>query len=270
MFSFFVFALSSHADDGDFYPVTELDKKFLAEIVNAVQKRDTTWIAEHMVYPLSITISNETQITNTKEDFKRILDRELSRQIRTNIVKAAKKPLFKNWKGVMVGNRLVWFTESGELKGDSWKYGIYAIGGFAFKTSGQSEGNVREATILHIEQTINDMVRTSGDWEDSEFRMYKQKDLDGDRVDDAILLTTFEYDNSSYQELFVCLSSAPQRVMHIYVGAPGDRTAESLEVTNQLIILRGQRYTAQDGMCCPSQPYESVFSIKGVKIVQVR
>jgi hypothetical protein len=39
--SLFAFIPSIHADEGGFYPVTETDKKFLAEIVNAVQKGDT-------------------------------------------------------------------------------------------------------------------------------------------------------------------------------------------------------------------------------------
>jgi hypothetical protein len=135
MFSLFAFVLPGHAGALDPYPVTEADKKFLAEIVNAVQKQDTVWIADHMMYPLSIVVSNQTRIVNTKEEFRPILGQELSHEIRTKIVHDAKQPLFKNWKGLMVGDGIVWFTEYGKSENGPWYYVIDAMGYFAWQAS---------------------------------------------------------------------------------------------------------------------------------------
>src|SRR3982074_1044158 len=75
----------------DFYPVTEADKKFLAETVDAVRKKDVAWIAGHMVYPLSLVASNRTRIVKTKEQFTPILARELTQSVLAKIADAAKK-----------------------------------------------------------------------------------------------------------------------------------------------------------------------------------
>jgi hypothetical protein len=134
LLNLFAFVFSNHAIASDADPATEADKKFLTEIVNAVQKGNMAWIADHMLYPISITVSNKTQIVKTKEEFKPVLDRELSPEIRTNIVDAAREPLFKNWQGVMIGDGILWFTEFIGSKDNSY-YEIDAIGDFAFQPS---------------------------------------------------------------------------------------------------------------------------------------
>jgi hypothetical protein len=132
----------------------------------------------------------------------------------------------------------------------------------------ENQADLHEVTVLHIEKKIADMVHTSRDWEMSQFRTYQRKDIDGDRVADAILLTTFEHGMNWHRELFVCLSSSPQRVMHVDLGGKGDREADEVEIKDQTIIIRGKRYAAGDAMCCPSQPYESTFVVADGKIVQ--
>ena len=113
----------------NFYPISEADKKFLAEIADAVQKNDTNWIAEHMVYPLSIVEDNKKRIVTTREQFMPVISQKFTVELRANITAAAKKPLFKNWQGVMVGDGLVWFSEY--QRDDKWRSGIFAFGHFA-------------------------------------------------------------------------------------------------------------------------------------------
>src|SRR6516164_1107381 len=72
--------------------------------------------------------------------------------------------------------------------------------------------DVREASVLSIEETIRDMVHTNRDWEQARYRTYQQRDIDGDGIDDTVLLTTFEHGNYWRRELFVCLSSSPSKV----------------------------------------------------------
>lgn len=122
--------------------------------------------------------------------------------------------------------------------------------------------------MLHIEKEIADMVHTSRDWEDSEFRIYERQDMDRDGVNDTILVTTFDNDNGSFQMLFVCLSSSPQKVMKLEVGRKWDRIAEELAVKDQKITIRGEKYIDGDAGCCPSQPYESTFVVADGLIVQ--
>jgi hypothetical protein len=123
---------------------------------------------------------------------------------------------------------------------------------------------------LRIDEQIAEMVRTSRDWEMAQFRTYRQKDLDGDGIDDTILLTTFEHGMIWRRELFVCLSSSPQRVLHVGLGGKGERMAEDFEIKDRAIIVRGKTYTDADAMCCPSRPYESTFLIADGKIVERR
>jgi hypothetical protein len=128
--------------------------------------------------------------------------------------------------------------------------------------------DIREAPALSIEETIRDMVHTSRDWEQAQFRTYRQEDIDGDGIDDTVLLTTFEHGNFWRRELFVCLSSSPGRVMHMNLGGKGEREADDVDITNRTIIITGKRYAADDAMCCPSLPYESIFVVVDGNIVQ--
>ena len=47
----------------------------------------------------------------------------------------AKDPLFKNWRGVMLGDGILWFTECRKSDKDPWRYAILALGNFAFQTT---------------------------------------------------------------------------------------------------------------------------------------
>jgi|SRR5947207_2338378 len=135
--------------------------------------------------------------------------------------------------------------------------------------SSAQTAELRAIPALHIEEEIMEMVRLTKDWEDAQFRTYKQQDIDGDGVDDTILLTTFEYDNNSRQMLFVCLSSYPQKVMSLNVGGgKGDRIAEEIDIKERTLTISGKKHTVGDAMCCPSLRYESTFAVADGKLVQ--
>lgn len=115
------------------YRITEGDKNFLAQVVNAVQKKDVAWIAQHMLYPVSVANSNNTQLVKTEKEFEKILSRDLTDRVSTRMVDASKQPIFKNWRGVMVGDGILWFTEYGGDDHGPWTQGISAIGNFAYQ-----------------------------------------------------------------------------------------------------------------------------------------
>jgi hypothetical protein len=134
LFGVFVLPQSDRAKEFDPYPITDTDKKFLAEVINAVENTNDVWVADHMSYPLSITVSNKTQVVNTREEFKSILSRQLTKDIRAKIIKEARQPLFKNWQGIMIGRGIVWITEFERSENGPPEYEIMAIGDFAFQT----------------------------------------------------------------------------------------------------------------------------------------
>jgi hypothetical protein len=129
----FAIAFVRSALTADMYAVTDADKKFLSEIVGALQKKDSAWIAAHMVYPLSVAVSNRTRIVKSKEEFAPILERQLTDKLRTNIIDLAREPLFKNWQGTMLGDGVLWFTQYQRAGDKAWTYGLFAIGHFAFQ-----------------------------------------------------------------------------------------------------------------------------------------
>ena len=124
-------ALSSRG--GDFYPITEADKKFLSQVVDAASRKDTAWIASHMNYPLYVFSEKGKRLVRNKDEFVPVLKRELTDKIAARIAAEAKKPLFKNWQGVMVGDGLVWLTELQSDEDSHPRYAILAIGLFAFQ-----------------------------------------------------------------------------------------------------------------------------------------
>ena len=135
-------------------------------------------------------------------------------------------------------------------------------------TRSEMQADVRAIPPLSIEETIRGMVHVSKDWEMPKFRIYRQRDLDDDGIDDTILIAGFEHGNYYWEELFVCLSSAPTKVMHMRVGGRSDRLPEELNMKEKQIIIKGKQWIAGDAGCCPSQPYESIFAVVDGKIVQ--
>jgi len=75
---------------------------------------------------------------NDKKEFSAILQRALTRRIRRKLTEDAKKPLFKNWQGVMVGDGILWYSQSSLDDGVTWTYLILAIGDFAFQADEDS------------------------------------------------------------------------------------------------------------------------------------
>src|ERR1043165_8087558 len=136
--------------------------------------------------------------------------------------------------------------------------------------SSDHKATARATAVLRIEEQVAAAVLASGEWEMAQFRSYKQQDIDGDGIDDAILLTTFENGNVWHRELFVCLSSPSRPVMQLGMGKKGERMAENFEIKDRTIVVRGKRYADADAECCPSIAYQSVLVLTDGKIVERR
>jgi len=115
------------------YDVTPADKAFLLDVLAAVEKRDAAWIASHTLLPIAIGSGKERRIVRSEKEFRKMLERSLSLDLSKQMQADAKDPLFKNWRGVMLGDGILWFTECRESDKKPSRYAILAIGGFAFQ-----------------------------------------------------------------------------------------------------------------------------------------
>jgi hypothetical protein len=124
----------------EFYQITRADKKFLAKIVEAVNRNDVAWIARHSSYTL--TTGKPRRLIKGEKEFAALLRHKLTEKVRTKILNDAKQPLFKNWRGVMVGDGIVWFSEFEDEKHHESEYAILSFGGFAWQPEDwlQAEG----------------------------------------------------------------------------------------------------------------------------------
>jgi hypothetical protein len=131
MLGFFAVALPFSTIASDLYRVTETDKKFLSEIVEAVKRKDAPWIAEHMAYPVLVNTANGDQLVKGKKKFSAILSIRFTDSAFAKLPDDARKPLFKNWQGVMVGNGTLWFSECRVSEREPWRPMILTIAGVA-------------------------------------------------------------------------------------------------------------------------------------------
>jgi hypothetical protein len=115
------------------YDVTASDQRFLSDVIAAVGRKDAAWIAAHSALPIAVVAGNEHRILKKKEEFAEVVARSLTEDLCARIRAEAKKTIFKNWQGVMVGDGILWFTEYRVSKDSPWQYVITAFGDFAFQ-----------------------------------------------------------------------------------------------------------------------------------------
>gem|GEM_PF-1252525 len=116
----------------DGYVLTEDEKQFLAQVINAVKKNDVEWIADHTAYPLSIVTRDEISVVKTKEAYQKTLARHLNDEVRAKIIQGASGPFVRNWQGIMVGDGVLSFSKH-QRSGQVAEFGILSIGNFAFQ-----------------------------------------------------------------------------------------------------------------------------------------
>ena len=101
----------------------------------------------------------------------------------------------------------------------------------------------------------DEIVRKLGRCEYPAARRYAMRDLDGDKKDDLVLITTFTLANGgNYHEshLFVALTSQPERVQHLVIGGRGSREADRFQEGRMTLFLQFRVWAKTDPQCCPS------------------
>ena len=84
------------------------------------KKRDAAWIASHTLLPVAVGSGKERRIVKSEMEFRKILERSISLDLAKRMQAAAKDPLFKNWRGVMLGDGILWFSECRESDKKPW------------------------------------------------------------------------------------------------------------------------------------------------------
>jgi len=122
------------------YDVNAGDRAFLRDVLAAVERKDATWIGVHSLLPMAVTEDGKTRVIE-KEELVRLVKHSLTDAFSARFHSEAQKPLFKNWRGVMVGDGILWFEQIKRHDNDPWTFAILAFGGFAFQPSNFPEGS---------------------------------------------------------------------------------------------------------------------------------
>jgi hypothetical protein len=133
---FFAMGVTADAAPGD---VTDCDRKFLAEVVSAIERKDVAWIVAHSSLPMVLVAEDGRRVIG-EEEYATLVRRALTDDFCARFQAEAKKEPFKNWRGVMIGDGILWFEQIGKRGSDTWTYAILAFGGFAFQPSGEIYG----------------------------------------------------------------------------------------------------------------------------------
>ncbi len=119
-----------------------------------------------------------------------------------------------------------------------------------------------------VESTIAEVARKLKGQEYCQFRRYQALfDVDGDGVDDFIVLFTVEgiggAGNDHYDFMSVFLSGRKWKPLTVKTGERGERDPVSADVRDHRIILETMVYLPSDAMCCPSGKGTLVYEIHG-------
>ena len=81
------------------YKITPEDRKFLSQVMTAVEKKDANWIASHTALPVVVTIDGKQRLIEEEGVFSAIVARQLTTKLRDRLRAANRTTPFKNWQG---------------------------------------------------------------------------------------------------------------------------------------------------------------------------
>ena len=122
-----------------------------------------------------------------------------------------------------------------------------------------------------VENTISAKARELNGLEYCQFRRYYGlDDLDGDHVDDLIVLFNVEGTGGGGNNVFcfmaVLLSKEHWNPVVVETGERGIRLPNGVSVRGHTIILETMEYKAGDAFCCPSGKGELRYEVEGASL----
>ena len=111
------------------YDLTKSDVAFFEQLKSAVVEDEREWVASRVSFPILVRIGAERREVVDEGDFLSNYDVIMNCRVRTAISKQVSEELFKNWRGVMVGDGELWFTAvvRSESQPDSLEFVIIAL-----------------------------------------------------------------------------------------------------------------------------------------------
>jgi hypothetical protein len=116
------------------------DKIYLELIMRALENGDLEWISSQFLFPLRIIIGEKERQVSNQAEFLAAARPLFTDSLRREILQLCREPLFKSWRGCMVGNGQIWFSGYADSRNSPWVYRIAAFGGFAFQAASEIMG----------------------------------------------------------------------------------------------------------------------------------
>jgi hypothetical protein len=110
----FVLGAASVVRAADDASVSNDDKAFFAELKKAALTHDAAWVGAHVAFPLHVRVDEQPLSIRTSEEFVQNYDRIMTVEIVNTVRKQTAEYLFKNTRGVMIGDGEIWFAQQPE------------------------------------------------------------------------------------------------------------------------------------------------------------
>ena len=124
-----VWAFSATAQTNEFkmFPVTPGDKVFCEQIKKAVLTNNVEWLSGVVSYPLSFKQNGKRITLENSGEFKKHSASILTPYLKSAVQSQSSDSLFKNWRGVMIGRGVIWFSAVKEKTEDDWTHRIIGV-----------------------------------------------------------------------------------------------------------------------------------------------
>lgn len=106
----FTFAVNRYCDVAGFDDQESVEK-FADKFKHAVVNRDKDIVASMILFPAQAIFKDKTIIINTKEEFLKLYDTILDKDLINKISRANTHKMFCNYQGAMIGDGDVWFSK---------------------------------------------------------------------------------------------------------------------------------------------------------------
>jgi hypothetical protein len=124
-----------------------------------------------------------------------------------------------------------------------------------------------------VESTIEAKARELNADEYCQFRRYLTQDIDGDGVEDLLVIFGVERRDSANDSVYFLAAFPSTKHWHpalVKVGRRGERFPQSVRFESGKIIVETLEYGKADPMCCPTRPARLLFRLEGGVLVSVK
>lgn len=86
------------------------ERAFFSEIRDAILSEDAKRLAGMVVYPQRLCIGGKVGVVKNQDEFEMGFSDIVNQRVRGAVLGQSPDQLFKNWRGVMVGDGEIWFV----------------------------------------------------------------------------------------------------------------------------------------------------------------